>query len=130
MQTYDVERRDMYLIKSQNGVRWNVVLLPGESVAGLGGVQVIPTGHQVIITSAEPGGRPWGYRIDYDVDGRVIYPVMPEEIEHLIRDLIQIGCYEYTPDLLRAIKDNNTLLDEYRVKTDGKLAKIIKKLRL
>lgn len=102
MQTYDVMQRDLYLIKSQTGIGWNIALLPGESVAGLGGVKVIQTGKRVIII---PRPQAVGYHIDYDADGTVIYPVTPTEIEKLIRDLTAIGCCEYTPDLLRAIND-------------------------
>lgn len=105
MQSYDVQHREMYLIKSQTGISWNVALLPGEGVAGLGGVQVIPTGRRVIITSGKPTVQSWGYHIDYDADGAVIYPITPAEIEKMIRDLTAIGCCEYTPDLLRAIND-------------------------
>lgn len=105
MQTYDVQQRDLYLIKSQTGNGWNIALLPGESVAGLGGVKVIPTGRRVIITSETPTVQSWGYHIDYDADGTVIYPVTPADIERLIRDLTAIGCCEYTPDLLRAINE-------------------------
>lgn len=103
MQSYDVQHRELYLIKSQSGIGWHVALIPGEGVAGLGGVQVIYTGRRVIITSAAPTVQSWGYHIDYDADGDVMYPVTPTEIEQMIRDLTAIGCCEYTPDLLRAI---------------------------
>ena len=105
MQSYDVQHRDLYLIKSQTGVGWHVALMPGEGVAGLGGVQVIYTGRRVIITSSNPTVISLGYHIDYNVDGAVIYPITPAEIEKMIRDLTAIGCCEYTPDLLRAIND-------------------------
>lgn len=130
MQSYDVRYMELYDIKSQNSYTWHISLLPGEGVAGLGGVQVIYVGRRVIITSAEPTFRSWGYHIDYDVDGNVMSPVMPEELEQMIGDLTKIGCCEYTPDLLRAINRSRSNMDEYREKTDKKLKKIIKKLRL
>lgn len=102
MQTYDVQQRELYLIKSQTGISYNIALLPGESVVGLGGVQVFLAGRRVIITSGTPTVQSWGYHIDYDADGTVIYPVTPQELEKMIRDLTAIGCCEYTPDLLRA----------------------------
>lgn len=97
--------RELYMIKSQIGISYNIALLPGESVVGLGGVQVYRTGRRVIITSCKPTVQSWGYHIDYDADGTVIYPVTPSEIEKMIRDLTAIGCCEYTPDLLRAINN-------------------------
>lgn len=105
MQTYDVQQRELYLIKSQTGISYNIALVPGESVVGLGGVQVFRAGRRVIITSETPTVQSWGYHIDYDADGTVIYPVTPSEIEKMIKDLTAIGCCEYTPDLLRAINN-------------------------
>lgn len=105
MQTYDVQQRELYLIKSQTGISYNIALVPGESVVGLGGVQVFRAGRRVIITSGTPTVQSWGYHIDFDADGTVIYPVTPSEIEKMIRDLTAIGCCEYTPDLLRAINN-------------------------
>lgn len=105
MQMYDVQQRELYLIKSQTGISYNIALVPGESVVGLGGVQVFRAGRRVIITSGRPTVQSWGYHIDYDADGTVIYPVTPSEIEKMIRDLTAIGCCEYTADLLRAIND-------------------------
>lgn len=115
MQSYDVQYLDLYRIKSQRGVVYNVELLPGEGVAGLGGVRVIPTGRRVIITSEEQTVRPLGYRIDYDADGNVMYPVTPAEIGKMIRELTEIGCCEYTPDLLRAIQQRKTELMPFEV---------------
>lgn len=112
MQTYDVLRRDLYRIKSQTGKGWNIALLPGESVAGLGGVQVIPMGRRIIII---PMAQACGYHIDYDADGNVIYPITPAELGKMIRDLTDIGCYEYTPDLLRAAKQRKTELLPFEV---------------
>ncbi len=105
MQSYDVQHRELYRIKSQTGISYNIALVPGESVVGLGGVQVFRDGRRVIITSGTPTVDSLGYHIDYDADGNVMYPVTPTEIEHLIRDLTAIGCCEYTPDLLRAINN-------------------------
>lgn len=115
MQTYDVLRRDLYRIKSQTGNGWNIALLPGESVAGLGGVQVIPMGRRVIIISEMPTVQSYGYHIDYDADGNVMYPVTPSEINQMIRDLTEIGCYEYTPDLLRTLKQRKEELLPFEV---------------
>ena len=112
MQMYDVQHRDLYRIKSQSGRSWPVVLVPGESLAGLGGVQVIPTGHRVIVLVPSDGRM---YDIDYDLNGRVISPRTPEEIGYMIKDLTEIGCYEYTPDLLRAIQQRKTDLKPWEV---------------
>lgn len=130
MQTYDVQQRELYLIKSQTGISYNIALLPGESIEGYGGVEVRRTGYRLLITSESPLATMWGYRIDYDDDGNVMYPVTPEDIEQLIGDLTKIGCCEYTPDLLRAIVRSKDLMADYKEKTEGKIEKIIKKLRL
>lgn len=115
MQMYDVQHRELYLIKSQTGISYNIALVPGESVVGLGGVQVFRAGRRVIITSGTPTVQSWGYHIDYDADGTVIYPVTPSEIEKMIRDLTAIGCYEYTPDLLRTAEQRKTELLPFEV---------------
>lgn len=112
MQMYDVLRRDLYRIKSQTGNGWNIALLPGESVAGLGGVQVIPMGRRIIIIPRE---QACGYHIDYDADGNVIYPITPAELGKMIRDLTEIGCCEYTPDLLRAAEQRKKELLPFEV---------------
>lgn len=104
MQGYDVQEHRLYLIESQSGYNYNIALMPGESITGLGGVIVSAVGRRVIITSAAPTMDSWRYNIDYDAYGDVIYPGIPSEIEEMIRDLTEIGCYEYTPDLLRAIQ--------------------------
>ena len=112
MHMYDVLRRDLYRIKSQTGIGWNIALLPGESVEGLGGVQVIPMGRRIIII---PMAQARGYHIDYDADGNVTYPITPPEIDQMIRDLTEIGCYEYTPDLLRTLKQRKEELLPFEV---------------
>ena len=130
MQSYDVRRKDLFEIKSNSGYNYHIALNQGESIEEYGGVEAHSTGYRVLITSELPHATKWGYRIDYDDDSNVTYPVKTEEIEQLIKDLTAIGCCEYTPDLLRAIKRNNNLMADYKEKTEGKLGKIIKKLRL
>lgn len=126
MKSYDVMRQDLFEIKSKNSYTYHVALRQGERIEGFGGVEVHRTGYRLLITSESPLAAFWGYRIDYNEDGNVIYPVTPRDIETLIRDLTAIGCYEYTPDLLRSIRDNENLLDAERDKIVGELDKITK----
>ena len=111
MQMYDVRRQDLFEIKST--YTYHVALNAGESLAGFGGVEVYHTGYRLIITADE--GVVWGYRIDYDTDGDVMYPITPADLRDLIEDLTAIGCYEYTPDLLRAIQQRKTDLKPWEV---------------
>lgn len=110
---YDVEHRDLYLIKSRSGLSWKLALMPGESVAGLGSVKAAYIGRRVIIRPDDPAERE--YQIDYDENSDVMDPVMMTEIGNLIKDLTAIGCCEYTPDLLRAIQQRKTELKPWEV---------------
>lgn len=44
-----------------------------------------------------------------------MYPINISDIKHLIEDLTAIGCYEYTPDLLRAIQQRKKELKPWEV---------------